>query len=368
MKIAIVHEFLTQFGGAERVLEVISEIFPDTPIHVLFYDREKVKGFESSTIKTSFLQTIPAARKHFKWFLPLMPAATEHFNLSEYDLVISSSSAFAKGIITGPETLHICYCHTPTRYLWTDTHEYIESLKYNAVVKRLIPLYLNRLRTWDYLAAQRVDFFVANSVTVQKRIKKYYHRDSDVIYPPVDTHHFQPRKALDTESYYITGGRLVPYKHFDLTIEAFNKMKKPLKVFGVGPEFEKLKKLAGPTVEILGRVDDAQLRELYEHAEAFIHPQLEDFGITPIESMAAGRPVIGYAQGGLTETVIDGITGVFFYEQNVDALIQAVRIFETKTFDPEKIKEHAQQYSTQQFKKKFKQYVLAHYDEFKKQQ
>lgn len=363
MKIALVHDFLTQQGGAENVLEAIHEMYPESPIFVLFHDPDKMGGrFKDCDIRTSFLQKIPGALKHYQWYLALMPAATEHLDLSGYDIVISSSSAFANGVITSPNTLHICYCHTPTRYLWTDTHEYVSSLKYNGLVKKFIPLVLNRLRMWDRIAAERVDKFVANSKTVQKRIKKYYNRTSDILYPPVETSKFTISDSVG--DYYITGGRLVPYKRFDLTIRAFNKIKKPLKIFGVGPEYEKLKNLAGPTVEILGRVSETELLDLYKNAQAFIHPQEEDLGITPIESMASGRPIIGYAKGGLLETMIHNKTGIFFKEQTEESLIHAVRIFENQKFDPTQIREHALNFSKEKFKKEFKEYIDNAWEEF----
>lgn len=363
MKIALVHDFLTQQGGAEKVLETIHEIYPEAPIYVLFYDKNKMgTRFDAKEIHTSFLQKIPGAIKHYQWLLPLMPAATEHLNLSNFDLVISSSSAFANGVITSPDTLHICYCHTPTRYLWTDTHEYISNLNRNGLVKKFIPLFLNRLRMWDRLAADRVDIFIGNSQTVKKRIAKYYNKKSEILYPPVEIEKFSISPIQ--QDYYLTGGRLVPYKRFDLTIQAFNKTKKTLKIFGTGPEYHKLKKLAGPTVQLLGRVKEDQLIKLYQEAQAFIHPQEEDLGITPIESMACGRPIIGYAKGGLLETVIHNETGIFFKEQTVDALIHALRIFENQKFNPQKIRHHAEQFSKERFKKEFKNFIDTSWEKF----
>lgn len=356
MKVAIVHDFLTQEGGAEKVLEAIHEIYPEAPIYVLFYDKKKLhERFFNKEIRTSFLQKIPAAVKHYQWYLPLMPAATEHLDLSEFDLVISSSSAFAKGIITSPHTIHICYCHTPTRYLWMDTHDYIANLKYNRFIKKIIPLLLNRLRIWDRLAADRVDHFIANSITVQQRIKKYYNASSIVLNPPVETNFFYLSNTIG--NYYLTGGRLVPYKRFDLTIDAFNKIKKPLIIFGTGPEYKRLKQLAGPTISFIGNVPDNELAKLYSNAKAFIHPQEEDFGMTAIESMASGRPVIGYARGGLLETVIHNETGIFFKEQTKESLIHAIRIFENQKFNPNKIKEHAKKFSKETFQKSFKEKI-----------
>lgn len=365
MKIALVHDFLTQNGGAEQVLETIHEIYPNSPIYVLFFDKTKMgKRFNKATIFTSFLQRIPFALKHYQWYLPFMPSATEHLNLSGFDIVISSSSAFAKGIITSPNTLHICYCHTPTRYLWTDTHEYIEKLNKNFIIKRFLPLLLTNLRIWDRLSAERVNIFIANSKTVQKRIKKYYNSNSVIIYPPVDINKF----SLSNEKgkYYLTGGRLVPYKKFDITIDVFNRLKKPLKIFGTGPEFNKLKKLAKQNIQILGKVDDDKLVELYQNSIAFIHPQEEDLGITPIESMACGKPVIGYEKGGLIETVIHNKTGILFKEQTTDSLAHSIRIFENKKFNPIEIREHALKFNKENFKTKFKDFITKSWEEFKK--
>lgn len=363
MKIAIVHDFLTQNGGAEKVLTALCEIYPDAPVYVLFYDREKISNtITKAPIYTSFLQQIPFAKTHYQWYLPLMPAAIEHFCLNEYDLVISSSSAFAKGIITRPDTLHICYCHTPTRYLWTDSHEYIQGLRYPSFIKKLLPPILTKLRMWDQLVAQRVDEFIANSKTVQERIHKYYRQSATIIHPPVDTTKFTKAQTID--DYYLAGGRLVPYKKFDLIIEVFNKLKKPLKIFGVGPEYLKLKNIAGSTIEFCGRVSHAELNELYGRARFFIHPQEEDLGITAIESMATGRPVIGYSCGGLLETMIDKKTGVFFHEQGTRALIDAIRLGDTLSFDNEFIQTHAKQFDTAIFKKNIQNHVNESFNRF----
>lgn len=363
MKVALVHDHLTQLGGAEQVLKAFQEIWPGAPIFVLLHDKRRApQEFVGKDIRTSFLQRIPGSRKFYQWFLPFMPAATEHHNLDGFDVVLSSSSAFSKGVITRPESLHICYCHTPTRYLWSDTHTYVEGLPYNRLVKFFIPFLLSRLRLWDRLTSERVDHFIANSKTVAHRIQKYYGRVSDVIYPPVDAQNFHISQNIGT--YYLAGGRLVPYKRFDLVVHAFNKLGIPLKIFGTGPEQKKLRTMAKPNIEFLGNISDAKRADLYANAIAFIHPQLEDFGITAIESMVAGRPVIAYGRGGATESVVPGVTGVFFDEQTWEAIGDAVIRFKPEQFNPVDIRNHALQFDREQFKRRIKSFVEDLYSKF----
>ncbi len=365
MKIALVHEYLSQYGGAEKVLEALQELYPEAPTFVMFYDKNKIpKHLLQGDVKTSFLQHLPFIKSHYRWYLPLMPMAVEHLNLSDYDLVLSSTSAFGKGVLTNSGALHISYCHTPTRYLWTDTHNYIEDLNSGYLIKALLPPLLHRLRLFDQMSAGRVDYFVANSENVRRRIQKFYHRDSEVIYPPVNTKIFALSTKID--DYFLTGGRLVPYKKFDLTIKAFNRLGWPLKIFGTGPEMEKLQMLAKPNIEFVGLVDDEEKAKLYSRAIAFIHPQVEDLGITPIESMAAGRPVIAFAQGGALETVQEGVTGTFFTEQTWENILDTVLKFDHTLYDPNKIKGYAEQFSTENFKEKISNYVNGLHEDFKK--
>lgn len=350
MKVALIHDHLVQDGGAEKVLQVLQDCFPNAPTYTLIYDEKKVdKSFKAKDIRTSFLQRMPFSLKKYQWYLPLMPSATESYDLTEFDVVISSSSAFAKGVITSPETKHICYCHSPTRYLWTDTHAYIRDLHIPNIIKKFLPPLLTRLRLWDQVAANRVDLFLANSETVKNRIKKYYRRDSNVVYPPVDLSAFKP-KEKPGGNYYLAGGRLVPYKRFDLVVKAFNRLGMPLKIFGQGPEFEKLQRLARGNVELLGYVSNEERAELYRGAKAFINPQVEDFGITPVEAMASGTPVIAYADGGALETVIEGKTGTFFNEQRWEALSDLIIRFKPEQYDPQILYNHAKTFSTEQFK------------------
>jgi glycosyltransferase involved in cell wall biosynthesis len=357
MRVAFIHDHLTQYGGAERVLEAFQAIWPDAPTYTLKYDPAAMgSAFQHKVIRTSFLEKLPFARRGFRWFLPFMPMATESYDLSEFDVIISNSSAFSKGVITAPHALHICYCHTPTRYLWSDSGSYVEELRAPGIVKSILPFVLHKLRSWDQLAANRVDKFVANSETVQRRIEKYYRRDSEVIYPPVDIEKFSI--SNEPKTYFLTGGRLVAYKRFDIVVDAFTKIGKPLKIFGTGPEEAELKRRAGKNIEFVGRVSDEERARLFAGAIAFINPQEEDFGITPVESMAAGRPVIAYRRGGALETVVDGLSGVLFDEQSWEELADTVLHFDEKQFDPQKIRSHAEQFSTKVFRKKI--YDLVH--------
>jgi glycosyltransferase involved in cell wall biosynthesis len=363
MKIAIVHDHLIQRGGAEGVLEVFQNIFPEAPIFSLVYDSERMNGgFKEEKVKTSFIQNLPGGVSFFKWFLPLMPLATEKYNLNNYDIVISNSSAFAKGVITKPETLHICYCHTPTRYLWTDSHLYIKELPHNGVVKGVVSLFLPRLRIWDRMAADRVHKFIANSKTVQKRIEKYYNKDSKIIHPPIDVSKF--KIFPNQENYFLAGGRLVAYKRFDLIVQAFNRLGIPLKIFGEGPELEKLQKIAKKNIEFLGNVSDEKRAELYGKCQAFIHPQEEDFGLMVVEAMASGRPVIAYNKGGALETVIEGRTGEFFDVQGWEALAHKVIKFKPEKYNPNEIREHAKKFDVVEFENKIKNLVEESWREF----
>lgn len=366
MKVALVHDYLSQDGGAERVLKALQELYPEAPTFVLFYDKSKLpEHYFRGEVRNTFLQYLPGIKSHYRWYLPLMPHATECHDLADYDVVISSSSAFAKGVLTAPGTMHVSYCHTPTRYLWTDTHSYLEEIKSNWLVKRLLlPVLISRLRVWDQLAAGRVDFFIANSETVRGRIQKYYRRDATVVFPPVDTSQYGISQEFG--DYFLTGGRLVYYKRFDLVVRAFNRLGIKLKVFGSGPEEGKLREMANANIEFTGQVTDAEKARLYSQALAFINPQVEDFGITAVESMAAGRPVLAFAAGGALETVRDGITGSFFNEQSWNAILDKVLRFDPAMFDPQKIREQALVYDAANFKKQIAEFVLGHYLDFKK--
>lgn len=357
-RVALVHDYLLQDGGAERLLLTLQEIFPDAPTFTLFYDPNRAHpAFRNKKIYTSMLQRWPLTRKHEHWTLPFMPMAVEHLDLSGYDLVISSASSFAKGVIVAPETRHISYIHTPTRFLWHDRLGYVNDLPRPRVIKRILPFLLHRLRQWDRIASARPDVLVTNSETSRRRIARYYGREAIVIAPPVDVASIPAPQSSNSRSYWLTGGRLVGYKRFDLTIKAFAKLNLPLKVFGTGPEFRKLKKFAGPQTEFLGRVSDETKQQLYAGAIGFIHPQVEDFGITAIEAMAAGKPVIAYREGGGAETVRDGITGRLIEAQTWEDIGDAIIRFEPQRYDPDTIRRHAETYGTERFKELFRNLV-----------
>ena len=367
MPTALIHDHLAQDGGAEKVLQVLADMFKEAPIFTLLYEKKNIGRYAGRQIETSIIQKLPGGVKHYQWYLFFMPIAVEFFDLSAYDLVISDTSSFAKGVITKPDCLHICYCHTPTRYLWSDTHEYLNELKYNKWLKKIIWLVLNRVRLWDRAAADRVDFFIANSVTVQKRIRKYYRRDSVVIYPPVETEKFSlispAEKTGRPEKYFLAGCRLAPYKRLDIVVEAFKNLGADyrLKIFGDGVDMARLMTLAGgaKNIEFLGRVTEEEKARLYRGAEAFINPQEEDFGITAVESMASGRPVIAYRKGGATETIIEGKTGVFFDIQTSEVLAGVIGNFKGENFNPEEIRASIERYSVENFKRQMNEFIAS---------
>lgn len=355
MKIALVHDYLVQYGGAERVLECFTEIWPYAPIYTLIYDEEKTHGiFKNKRIYTSFLQNFPYSRKNHRIFPPLMPPAIEQFDFSQYDLVLSDSSSYAKGIITPPGTLHICYCHTPMRYAWDDCQKYIEEFGFPNFVKKITPFFMNYIRIWDRMSADRPDAYIANSRFVAGRIKKYYKRNSHVINPPISLNKFH---TGENKNYFLMVGRLMTYKRFDIAVKAFNKLGWPLKIIGRGPDLKKLKKMAKPNIEFTGRLDDAELYETYANAKAFIFPQEEDFGLVAIEAMASGKPIIAFRGGDIVEHVREGREGMFFDEQTPEALIEVLQKFNPDNFDPRKIREKALPFDRELFKGKIKDYV-----------
>lgn len=348
LKIAIVCDWLTIYAGAERVILEMHQLFPKAPIYTSLYDKEKCKVFKDADVRESALRYLPFARKFHRLFFPLMPYAFEKMDLSEYDIVISSSHSAAKGIITKPGTLHISYCHSPMRYVWDQSHSYQNTYKAFQPLKILYRPILHKVRMWDRVASARVDKFIANSNYVSKRIKKYYKQDSEVLYPPVDLDTFSV--AEKKKANYLAVGRLIPYKRFDLIVEAFNKLGLSLHVVGTGPELKKLKKMARENIKFLGNISNEELREEYKNAKALIYPQVEDFGIVPLESMASGTPVIALAKGGALETVKEKISGIFFEEQSVEALIKAVEKFKKMKFDPVKVAKSVQEFSSARFK------------------
>ena len=353
MKVAIVHDWLTNLGGAERVVESLHEMFPDAPIYTSVYLPDKLPLLKDAKIITSFLQHWPLARKKHQLYPMLRTLAFESFDFSGYDLVISSSSAEAKGIITSTETHHLSYIHTPTRYYWSGYEDYLSSPGlgiFNPLAKMILPRVVKKMRRWDYAAAQRPDLLIANSMTVQARIKKYYNRESVVINPPVDTARFKNSTRPEKEDYYLVVSRLIPYKRVDLAVRACTRLGKKLLVVGSGSELANLKSIAGPSVSFTGSLSDAETTTHFKNCKAFIFTANEDFGITPVEAMSAGRPVVAFGKGGSSETVVDGVTGVFFDRQTVDSLEKAIIKLEKASFDSAKIVARAADFSKENFK------------------
>ncbi|MBI3045931.1 MAG: glycosyltransferase [Candidatus Harrisonbacteria bacterium] len=350
MKVALVHDYLNQYGGAERVLETFAEIFPDAPIYTLFYDKKNTFGrFEGRIKSTSFLNQ-PAVIKNHRPFIPIMPLAAAQINLgSEYDLVLSSSAGYAKGVRYNGHTFHIAYCHTPLRYAW----EFDEYLDWHPILKLAASPAAWYLRLWDRYAGQKPKIILANSGYIAGKIKNYYGRQAEVIYPPVDLKLFYRDPKIKKGGYFLAAGRFLHYKKFDLAIQAFNRLNLPLLIAGDGPELENLKKIAkSPKIHFLPFAGESELRALYNGAEALIFPQIEDFGLVAAEAQACGTPVIAYGQGGAREIIEDGVTGILFHQQTADELTFAVKKFLLSSFDPNIIRESAKRFSKTKFKSK----------------
>jgi len=364
MRIALVHDYLVQYGGAERVLECFTELFPQAPIYTLVYNKQFMHGvFENKNIKTSFIQKIPFAKKHHRIFPQLMPMAIEQFDFSNYDIVLSDSASYAKGVITGPDTLHLCYMHTPMRYAWDDCQKYTSDFDFPSFIKKLVPFAMNYIRIWDRSSADRPDKIIANSNFVSKRIKKYYKRDSIVIHPPVNFDRFNLNKESDGS--FLMVGRLVAYKRHDITIQAFNKLGLKLKIIGRGPEMKRLQKLAKSNIEFLGRVPDSELPNYYAKCRAFLFPQEEDFGIVAMEALASGKPVVAYRGGDVVEHVENGKSGIFFEKQTVGDIIEAVKKLDNLNYNPEYNREKSKKFDKSLFKAKIKEYIEKEFNEFK---
>lgn len=361
MKVAITHDWLTNLGGAERVVDTLHHHYCEAPIFTSVYNKS-LPILKNAQIKTSFLQKWPLSKTHHQYYPLLRSIAFESFDFSKYDVVISSSSAEAKGIITSTETFHMAYIHTPTRYYWSGYNDYIQNPGFGVldpVVRNLLPKLVNKLRYWDFAAAQRADLLVANSETVKKRISKYYKRGSTVIYPPVDIKRFE-NKLPNDKGYYLVVSRLIPYKRVDLAIKACNQLSKNLKVVGQGSQASYLKSIAGPTVEFIENASDAEVTELYLNAKALLFTAYEDFGITPVEAMAASKPVIAYGHGGASESVIDKKTGILFDKQTTHSLAGAIQNFEESKFDFEVIAKHAEKFSSDRFINQISELIKKH--------
>lgn len=363
----MIHEWLDTFAGSEKVLEQILQLFPQADLFILVdFMPESDRAFlHRKSVRTSFIQGLPWARKNFRYYLPLMPMAVEQFDVSSYDLVISNSHAVAKGVLTGPDQMHICYCHSPMRYAWDLHHRYLlESGLTGGLKGWLTRGVLHYLRLWDSRTANGVDHFVTNSNFIARRIQKNYRREATVIYPPVNVEHFflSPVK----EDFYLTASRLVPYKRMDLIVEAFSRTpERKLVVIGDGPDLEKVRAKAGPNVQILGFQPFEVLRDHMQRARAFVFAAEEDFGITPVEAQACGTPVIAFGKGGSLETVVSGLTGVFFQEQSVDSILESVDRFESMAFDSLRIRAHAEQFSEERFRVEFRTFVEAQLEVFR---
>jgi glycosyltransferase involved in cell wall biosynthesis len=356
LKVALVHDYLNQYGGAERVLEELHELFPSAPVYTSIYWPQKMSpAIRSMDVRTSFMQRLPTVNRNHQPFLLLYPLAFESFDLTAFDVVISNSSAFCKGVVTHPGTVHICYCLTPMRWVW-NYHAYVQRERLGVIARTVLPAAISHLRAWDVATAQNVDRFLAISRTVSSRIRKYYRRDSSVIYPPVNCDAFEAPPA-PVEDYYLVVARLMPYKRIDLAVDAFTRLGIPLKVVGDGRSLPDLRARAGRNIEFLGRVSDAELKRLYAGCRAYVFPGEEDFGIAPLEANASGRPVIAFAAGGALDTVIDGITGVLFESQEVDCLMAAVRRTEAIRWDVDVLRQHARKFDRRVFREQLQAFV-----------
>jgi glycosyltransferase involved in cell wall biosynthesis len=351
MRVALVHDWLTGMRGGEKCLEVFCELFPDAPIHTLVHRPGRVSAaIERHPIVTSFLQRMPGARTRYQRYLPLFPAAIERFDLRGYDLVLSSSHAVAKGVVVHPGTAHVCYCHTPMRYVWLAFEDYFGGGRYRFPESWLLPHVTTWLRTWDVVTANRVDHYIANSRNVAARIAHYYGREASIVHPWVDTAAFTLDPDVAREDFYLVVSALVPYKRLDLAIEASRQLGRRLLVVGTGVERKRLERMAHGRVTFLGWCDQPVLVDLLRRARALIFPGEEDFGIVPLEAMACGTPVVAYGAGGALETVVDRETGLFFEEQTVAGLVDALERFERLELVPEAARRRAEQFSRENFR------------------
>lgn len=377
MQVAIIHDWLTGMRGGEKVLEVFCEIFPEADIFTLIHIHGSVSLIiEGMRIRTSFLQRMPLAKRRYRSFLPLFPLAVEGFDLSNYDVVLSSSHCVAKGVLTPPSAVHVCYCHTPMRYVWDQYNTYFGGNNKGLAARLLMPVIANYLRMWDVTSSNRVDYFIANSHHVANRIKKYYKRSADVIHAPVDCSFFTPSERHREGDYYLLVSAFAPYKRIDVAVDAFEQLGLPLIIAGSGQEEEQIRGRSKKHVQCVGWQSDESLREYYRGCKALIFPGEEDFGIVPLEAQACGKPVIAFAKGGALETVLgvyathkvgyeymgkqpEAPTGVFFTDQTPASLVAAVRFFEEQKnlFNPLIIRKHAECFDRLVFKEKMKKFI-----------
>ena len=359
MKVAIVHDFLLKLGGAERVVKALSDMFPEAPIYTILYDEDKVGDvFPKEKIRTSFLQKYPKfLRNKYKFLINRIPRAIEEMDFDEFDLVISSNTAFCHGIITSTNTKHICYCHSPMRYAWDWTNEYRREHNIKGLKNILYAPLLKSLREWDKVSSDRPNLYLANSQTVSNRIKKYYRINSDVVHPPVETGRFKVSK--EHSNYFLIVSTLTPYKRIDLAVQLFNKIGRRLVIIGDGAHRQYLESIAGENIEFLGFKDDDTVTEYMQNCRAFIFPGEEDFGMTPVEAMACGKPVLAFGKGGCTETIVSGKTGEFFFEESVEAMEDGLArlLYNEKFYRPHTIARHATNFSSEIFQKKIKQKI-----------
>jgi glycosyltransferase involved in cell wall biosynthesis len=358
MRIALVHDWLNGMRGGERCLEALCELYPEAHLYSLLHEPGKLSPpIENMDIRTSFIQKLPFVFSKYRNYLPLFPIAIEQFDLREYDLVVSLSHCVANGVITRPQTCHIGYTFTPMRYAWDLYHDYFGGGRTRGLSKYLIPFFMTYLRMWDISASNRVDYFVAISRYIQKRITKHYRRQADLIYPPVNTDFYTPDPQTPREDFFLIASAFAPYKRIDIAIEAFNRLNYPLHIIGAGQDAKRLQSLAGPNITFFGAPSDEEVRDSYRRCRAFIFPGEEDFGIMPVEAQACGTPVIAFAKGGAIETTIDGKTAIWFHEQTPEALMAAVQQFGQHTFSPTAIREHTRQFARKRFQEEMKAYI-----------
>jgi len=361
MKVALVHDYLIRMGGAERVLLELHKLFPEAPIYTLLHDDKKMgEYFKDCEIRPSFLQKLPKfLKRRQKYLLPLLPVAAESFDLRDFDLVISSSSAFAKSIVTRPGTTHICYCHATARFLWDWSRQYLKEQQTGPVRNFLALIATHYLRVWDRAASQRVDYYIANSRATQEKIKKYYRQDSQVIYPPVKLPSLDNFKKITDGNYFLIVSQLTPYKRIDLAVEAFNKLKLPLVIIGDGPQKEKLHSLAEKNISFIGWVTDEERNQYLKNCAAFIFPGEDDFGISPVEAMGWGKPVLAFRAGGAAETVLAGISGEFFDEAVPEILADGVRRLRQNLprYSPLVIRKWAEKFSEEKFRREIMDFI-----------